>query len=104
MLARSDAARDLQIHGGFAAAQRVFVQQRFCDTLGLRVGRAGDLRRGQAVPQPLPVRVGAKKVALVRAHDFIDAVAEEEAAVIRRNARLVLGQVAAIEMDNHRWD
>ena len=45
--------------------------------------RIGDLQRIEARPQSFEVRLQTKRLAVVARHDFIDAVAEQEAAIER---------------------
>ena len=86
-----------------APSGHAVLRQRVEDGLRQLGARHADVERdrGRAFVQAVEVRVEADQAALHQAQPFPDAVAEDEAAVEDRDARLVARHELAVDVDQH---
>jgi len=97
MVARRNAARDLEVDGLRCIAARRDQAHHDAAPLGQRE-RIGDLQLGQRSIEPRHVFFKAERLAAVDGNDFIDAVAENEAAVEHADLGILDGGVFAVEV------
>ncbi len=94
------AARDLDVDGAITIDVVLVDQAVHGGAHGVHVPVA-DLERGQSPLHARDMVVRPVRAALVDADDLVDAVGEEEPAVIDRHAGLVVRDIFAVQVDQH---
>src|SRR5437016_3947187 len=97
-------ARDLDVQRRLATRETVVLQQSLADrrdALERAVHRPRDAQLTQSSLEALLVARGLEQLAAHRPPDFIDAVAENETAIERRDRCLTTVQKPAVEIDEH---
>jgi hypothetical protein len=97
------AARDLQVDGGLAIRQPVLTDQAVMDVDDLLGGHARiDPDAAKPVHEPAHVSIRLEQPAVHDAGDLVDAVTEDEAAIVDGERRTLTRQELAVEVNHTR--
>jgi hypothetical protein len=95
------AASDLDVERGVTGVQLVLVEQTARDVAHL-VDHVGlDAQLAQAVAQAHEMTIEQEDVAVIDACDFVDAIGKQETAIIDGDARVLIGEVIAVQIYDH---
>ena len=92
----------LDVDQGIRPGQAVVRQQPVANLAQVAISVRLEAQKSGAARQPFEMGFQPKGASVVAADDFIEAVGEQEAAVVRRNRNLVFGKVLAVEISDRR--